>query len=264
VVRVEFSKLTGQFKAWAPLASCVLGPFAFAVCTRVQSATPDDTLFGRWVKASGFAVPLVVLGFAAFWAFPLLTSIVGGDLFSAEDRYGTWPTLLTRSRTRGELFTGKVLAALTYSLLAVSVLAVSSLLAGILVVGQEPLLGLSSTLLPPGRSLALVAAAWVSVLPPALGFTALAVLSSTATRSSAAGVGLPVLLGFVMQLASYLNGPSGLERTLLTPALFAWHGLFTERPYFGPLAYGAATSIVYFLSSLAVASLLMQRRDMGN
>ena len=59
--------------------------------TRCSAATVTD---------SGFAVPLVVLGFAALWVFPVLASIVGGDLFSSEDRYGTWTTVLTRSRSR--------------------------------------------------------------------------------------------------------------------------------------------------------------------
>ena len=74
---------------------------------RVQSSVPTDTLFGRTVGESGFAVPLVVLGFAALWVFPVLASIVSGDLFSSEDRYGTWTTVLTRSRSRGELFAGR-------------------------------------------------------------------------------------------------------------------------------------------------------------
>ena len=85
VAGVECSKLVAQPKARLVLAVCVAGPFAFAVAMRVQSSVPSDTLFGRAVKESGFAVSLVVLGFAALWAFPVLTSVVGGDLFSARD-----------------------------------------------------------------------------------------------------------------------------------------------------------------------------------
>jgi hypothetical protein len=68
VAGVECSKLLAQLKARVVLAACVLGPFAFAVATRVQSSLPEDTLFGRSVRESGFAVPLVVLGFAALWS----------------------------------------------------------------------------------------------------------------------------------------------------------------------------------------------------
>src|SRR6185295_10166450 len=138
---------------------CVASPFAFAAAMRLQSTLPEDTLFGRSVKESGFASPLVVLGFAALWAFPVLSSVVGGDLFSAEDRYGTWTTLLTRSRSRAEMFAGKVLTAMGFSLLAVAVLAVSSVVAGVLVIGPRPLIDLSGALLPPAQALVRVALA---------------------------------------------------------------------------------------------------------
>jgi len=260
---VEHTKLRSQLKVGATLAVCLLGPFAFAVAMRVQGALPEDTLFGRWAKASGFALPLVVLGFAALWAFPVLTSVVAGDLFSAEDRYGTWPNLLTRSRTRGEIFAGKVVAGLTFSLAAGCVLAVSSTAAGVLVIGRQPLVGLSGTLLSPGSLLGLTACAWLSILPPVFAFTMLALLLSAATRSGAAGIGLPVLLAFVMQLSSYVNGPSVIQRVLLTPPFVAWHGLFTEPRYYGPLLEGTATSGAYFVGGLAAAYLLLRRREMG-
>jgi ABC-type multidrug transport system ATPase subunit/ABC-type transport system involved in multi-copper enzyme maturation permease subunit len=263
VARAESAKLAAQLTAWALLAACFAGPFAFAAAMKVQSSIPEDTLFGRSVKASGFAVPLVVLGFAASWAFPVLTSVVAGDLFSAEDRYGTWPTVLTRSRTRGEIFAGKVLTAMTFSLVAVTVLAIGSVLAGIVVIGGQPLLGLSGTQLAAGRALALVLAAWGSVLPPVLAFTALAILLSVATRSSAAGIGLPVLAGFAMELASFLNGPEVVRRMLLTPPFVAWHGLFTEHAYYGPLVEGTAISCAYLIASLAGAYRLVRERDMG-
>ena len=233
VAGVECAKLPAQLKARLVLAVCVAGPFVFASAMRVQSSLPTDTLFGRAVKDSGFAVSLVVLGFAALWAFPVLTSIVGGDLFSAEDRYGTWATVLTRSRSRAEVFAGKVLTALGFSLLAVAA-------AG----GEQrrrrrarhrraaahQSVGHSAAVC---AGAARVALAWLSVLPPALGFTALAVLLSMATRSSAAGIGLPVVVGLTMQLFAFVDGPEAVRRLLITSAFGAWHGLLTEPPFYG-------------------------------
>src|SRR5262245_28143829 len=138
VAAVESAKLAGQLTPRLVLAACAAGPFAFCAALTLQEAAPTDTLFGRAAKESGFAVALVVLGFAALWALPVLTSIVGGDLFSAEDRHRTWPTLLTRSRSRAELFAGKVLAALGFSSLAIVILATSSVAAGLLIVGPQP------------------------------------------------------------------------------------------------------------------------------
>src|SRR5262249_11798351 len=199
VAGVECAKLAAQIKTRLVLAACVIGPFVFAAAIRVQSSLPEDTLFGRSVKESGFAIPLVVLGFAGLWALPALTSIVGGDVFAAEDRYGTWKTVLTRSRSRFEIFTGKLMASLAFSSLAAVVLAASSVAAGWLIIGGQPLIDLSGALMPPPRAAMRVALSWASVLPAICAFTAIAVLCSVATRSSAAGLGLPVAAAFAMQ-----------------------------------------------------------------
>ena len=105
--------------------------------------------------------------------------------------------------------------------------------------------------------------AWASVLPPVFAFTALAILVSVATRSSAAGIGVPVLVGFAMELASQLDAPELLRQMLLTPPLGAWHGLFAEPPFHGPLVQGLAICGAYFASCLTVAYRLVRARDVG-
>jgi ABC-2 type transport system permease protein len=261
VAAVERTKLMGQLTPRLTLAACAVGPFAFCVALRLQESTPSDTLFGRAVLESGFAAALVVLGFAALWVIPALASLAGGDLFSAEDRHRTWPTLLTRSRSRAELFVAKVLVALTFSCLAVAVLAVSSLVASWLVIGFPGLIDLSGVLRSPSQSLLRVALAWLSVVPPALGVTAVAILFSVATRSGAAGIGLPVVAALTMQLLAFLDGPAIVHRLLLTSAFGAWHGLLTEPPYYGPLLHGAIVSAAYAVVCLAAAYRVLQRRD---
>src|SRR5579862_7685828 len=90
---------------------CAIGLLAFAAILKVQSGTLSDALFGAWVHSSGFALSLVILGFAGTWGFPIVAGVLAGDLFASEDRHGTWKTILTRSCTREDLFAGKVLAA---------------------------------------------------------------------------------------------------------------------------------------------------------
>jgi ABC-2 type transport system permease protein len=60
-----------------------------------------------------------------------------------------------------------------------------------------------------------------------------------------------------------VNCPVVLERALLTPPLVAWHGLFNEHPFYGPLTQGVLTSSVYFLGGLTAAYLLFRRRQVG-
>jgi ABC-2 type transport system permease protein len=261
VTGVEWSKLAAQLKVRVAVVACAAGPFVFAAAIRVQGSLPTDTLFGRSLADSGLAVPLVVLGFSALWAFPVLASIVGGDVFSAEDRYGTWTTMLTRSRSRAEVFGGKVLAALCFSTLAVATLAASSVAAGVLVIGRQPVIDLSGILRQPREALFRVMLAWMSVLPPTFGFTGLAVLTSIATRHTAAGIGLPVIAGLLMQLAALIDGPEAIRRLLITSAFETWHGFLTEPPYYGPLAGGTIVSGVYLLTCLAIAYRVLRQRD---
>jgi ABC-2 type transport system permease protein len=260
---VEWSKLEGQFTPRAVIGACVAAPFSFVLAIRMQSSVPEDTLFGRAAKDSGYATPLIVLAFAGLWLLPVLGSVVCGDLFSAEDRHRTWPTVLTRSRSRAEVFGGKVLAGLLFSSLAVAVLAASSLAAGVLIIGRQPLVDLSGVLVLPAGALNRIALAWTSVLPPVLGFAGLAVLSSVATRSGAAGIGLPILTGMVMQLCAFLDGPEALRRLLITASFGAWHGLLTQPPYYGPLVCGTVVSVGYVVVSVGVAYRLFRRRDFG-
>jgi len=260
--KVECSKVSAQIKARLVVAGCAVGPFAFTAVTRVQSTLPEDTLFGRSVKESGFAIPLAVLGFAALWILPAVTSIVGGDVFAAEDRHGTWKTLLTRSRTRSEIFAGKVTTALAFSTLSVAVLAVSSIAAGVLIIGPQPLIDLSGMLLPAPHALVRVGLAWASVLPPTLGFTAVAILISVWTRSSAAGIGLPVAIALTMQLCALLDAPALVHQLLITSAFGAWHGLLAQPPFYRPFIAAAIVSGAYFGIALAIAHAMMVRRDL--
>jgi ABC-2 type transport system permease protein len=259
--RWEIRKLTAQVRTRATLAVCLVAPFLFVVLLNQQSQVPKDTLFGRWVHASGFATPLLVLGFAAQWVFPLLTSIVAGDIFASEDQYGTWKTILTRSHSRNQVFWAKTLAAATFATAVVTVLAASTIAAGVLLVGHQPLEGLSGTLIPSGRAAGLVVAAWATALIPLLGFTALAVMLSVVTRNSPAGIAGPVVIGLVMQLYAFLNGVDAVRHLLLVTPFDAWHGLLRDHPYYGPLWQGALVSGGYLAVCLAIAHTVLRRRD---
>lgn len=101
VYRTEVAKLSAQLLPRLTALVCLVGPFVFALIMKSQTSAPADTLFGRWIHTSGFATPFVVLGFAGIAGFPLLASVVAGDMFAGEDRHSTWKTLLTRSCSRG-------------------------------------------------------------------------------------------------------------------------------------------------------------------
>jgi ABC-2 type transport system permease protein len=265
VYRSELLKFTGQVRTRLAVALCILAPFAFVAAIGMQDATPDDTLFGRWLHTSGFATPLVVLGFGTQWAFPALTSVVAGDMFSSEDHFGTWSMILTRSRTRAEIFAGKTLAAMTYAVVVIVLLAASSMAAGVLLVGDQPLINLSGVLTGPGDWTWLVPVSWAVILPPVLVFTALGLLMSVATRNGPAGIASPVVIGLLLQLGAMVDTPAWVRALLPTTSFESWHGLLTTPQYTGPLAWNLVVSAGYTVVFLGVAYRLLRRRDMrGN
>lgn len=262
VTAVEIGKLVRLVRVRVVLLLCLLSPFAMAAVIRVQSSVPADTLFGQWLHESGFALPMVILGFVGQWGLPLLASIVCGDIFSSEDHLGTWKTVLTRSCTRGQVYVGKVLAGLGFTVLSLVLLASASLVAGLLL-GTDPVVGLTGQLVPAGQAVPLVLASWASQLPPLLGFASLAVLLSVATRNSPVGMGGPLLVGLAMQLLTLVSLPTRVRDLMLSTPFAAWHGFWVQDRFYGPLWTGLLTSAVWFLVCGAASWLVFHRRSIA-
>ena len=261
VFRIERRKLSSQLAVRVLALVCLLGPFVFAGILKIQSGSPTDTLFGIWVHSSGFALSLVLLAFAGSWGFPIIAGVVAGDMFSAEDRYGTWKLVLTRSCTRRDLFVGKLMAAALFSLALLTLTAISSLVAGLLLVGDQSMVGLNGALFSPGKSAGLVLASWALCALPMLAFVSLGVLLSVATRNGIMGVIGPPLCALAMQLLLFVGSGIVVHMLLVGSAFNTWHGLFAGKPFFGPLLIGIGVSVVWIAVSLAVAWRMLRRRD---
>ncbi len=261
VFRTERRKLSSQLPIRLLALVCLGGPFVFAAILKVQSGSPTDTLYGVWVHSSGFAVSLVLLAFAGSWGFPLMAGIVAGDMFSAEDRYGTWKLVLTRSCTRRDVFLGKLLAAATFTAALVALTALASLLAGVLLVGDQSLVSLSGTLLSPISALGLVLLSWVLCLLPALAFASLAVLFSVATRNGIMGVIGPGITALAMQLLLLVGAGIWVHMLLVGAAFNGWHALFSDHRFYGPLIVAIIVSIVWTVICVSVSWRLLRGRD---
>jgi ABC-2 type transport system permease protein len=257
----ELSKLMAQLTTRILLLVCALGPVAFAAVLNVQSGTPSDALFGFWVHSSGFAISLVILGFAGSWGFPIIAGVLAGDLFSAEDRHGTWKTILTRSCTREEVFAGKLLAVGALVTGLTVILAAASLIAGVVFAGAHGLVNLSGVLTSPGRMLALTVVSWLICLLPVLAYTSLAILFSVATRNGILGVLGPLLVALITQLLDLIGKGVIVHELLIGSAFDGWHGLFTSHPYFGQLIVGCVVSVIWIAACLTGSWLIMRRRD---
>ncbi|WP_405590704.1 ABC transporter permease [Streptomyces sp. NBC_01190] len=262
--RFELVKLVSQWRVRLLVLVCWIAPALFIAAVSRQSSLPSDTLFGRWMHATGWAGPLMMLGFAGSWALPLLTSLVAGDVFAAEDRLGTWRHLLVAVRSPRRIFAAKTLASLTVILLLVLGLAASSVAGGLAAVGNHPLVGLDGHLLTPSDAAGNVLLAWACALAPTLALAAIGLLGSVALGRSPMGLLLPALVALAMQLAQMLPLPVALRLALPGYAFIAWHGLFTSPAQLAPLLIGIAVSLVWAVIATALAYLLFLRRDFTN
>ncbi|MDF3299286.1 ABC transporter permease [Streptomyces tropicalis] len=259
--RFELVKLVSQVRIRLLVLACWIAPALFVAGVSRQSTLPADTLFGRWMHATGWAGPLVVLGFAGTWALPLLTSVVAGDVFASEDRLGTWRHLLVSVRSPRRIFAAKALASLTVVVLLVAGLACSSTVGGLVSVGDQPLVGLDAHLLTPEDAAGRVLLAWGCALAPTLSLAAIGLLGSVTLGRSPMGLLLPPLAALAMQVAQMLPLPVAVRLALPGYAFVSWNGLFTSPAQLAPLLIGITVSLVWALLATALACLLFLRRD---
>lgn len=259
--RFELLKLTAQWRTRALLLVCAVGPAVFVAAVSRQSTLPTDTVFGRWMGQTGWAGSLVVLSFCCSWVLPLLTSLVAGDVFAAEDRLGTWRHLMTVVRSPGRIFATKALAAATVLVVLALALAASSVVGGLAAVGSHPLVGLDGHSLAPASAAGTVLLAWAAVLAPTCAFAAVGLLGSVALGRSPMGLLLPALLALLLQLLQLLPLPVAVRVALPGYAFVAWRGLFTAPAETGPLVLGVGVSLAWAVVATALARHLFLRRD---
>jgi ABC-2 type transport system permease protein len=262
--RFELTKLLSQWRIRLLVAAAWIGPALFVGAVSSQSSLPSDTVFGRWMHATGWAGSLVVLGFACTWVLPLVTALVAGDVFAAEDRLGTWRHLLVAVRSPRRIFAAKALASVTVIVLVVAGLAVSGVVGGVASAGDHDLVGLDGHVLTPGDAARAVLLAWTCVLMPTLAFAAVGLLGSVALGRSPVGLLAPAILALGLQLVQLLTLPVGLRLALPSQGFLAWRGLFTEPSAQGPLLIGLAVSATWVLVATALAYRLFVRRDFTN
>ena len=261
VYRVELEKLLAQLAIRVLVLVCALGPFAFGAVLKIQSGTPTDAVFGVWVHSTGVATSLVILSFAGSWGFPLMAGVVAGDMFSSEDRNNTWKMILVRSCTRGEVFTGKLLAAVTLTSALLVLTIVSSIAAGAVFFGAHALVGLTGQLIASGHAVALTVLVWLVCLVPLLAYTSIAVLFSIMTRNGIMGVVGPVLVALVTTLLGLIGSGVWMHLLLVGSTFTAYFALFTAHPYFGPLLVSVAANLLWAIGALAASWAILRRRD---
>ena len=262
--RFELVKLLSQWRIRILLVACWVGPAVFIAAASQQSSLPSDTVFGRWMFATGWAGSLVVLSFSCSWALPLLTALVAGDVFAAEDRLGTWRHLVMAVRSPRRIFVAKSLASTAVIVVMEAGLAISSIGGGIATVGAQGLVGLDGGSIDAGHSALLVLLAWACVGAASFVYAAVGLLGSVVLGRSPMGLLMPALLAFLLQAAQLLPMPAAVRLALPSQSFLAWRGLFTSPAQTGPLLVGLLVSIAWVVVATTLAYLLFVRRDFAD
>jgi ABC-2 type transport system permease protein len=263
VYRWELRKLVAQKRTFIGVAAAFAVPLIFIVALLADSdgGGPEGVPFGEYVRESGLAIPLVCLFFGAIWLLPLITALVAGDIVAAEDQNGTLKTILTRSVDRSQVFTGKLLATLTYTLVILTIFVGIATVAGGLAFGFEPLTTLSGTTIGVGRALVLIVGGTLTYALPLTGMAAVAVLLSTVTRNSAAAVVGTLMFSILLQTLGSISALDFLEPYLLSEQFNAWQGFLREPIDWDPVIRAAWVSALYAVPAIAWAFLVFLRRD---
>jgi ABC-2 type transport system permease protein len=263
IYRWELAKLLSQKRTYLGLGTAMIVPVIFVVVLQIQSGSPNDVPLGRYIRDSGIVTPLIVLLFMSIWGFPLITALVAGDIVASETQNGTLKTILTRSRERGQVFAGKVLATFTYTLAVVVSMGVVAVVAGSIAWGFHSFTSLSGTPVSAGRGLGLMFASLGVYVVPLAGIAAFGLLVSTITRNSAASVVSTLMFALFMQLIGVLPGTESIRPYLLGTQFDAWHGFLRTPADWTPVIRALWVSTIYIATPLFAAYLVFLRRDVA-
>jgi ABC-2 type transport system permease protein len=264
VYRWELRKLRSQKRTYLGLGAAAIVPIIFIVALLTSGGGgPEDVPFGRYVRETGLAIPLVGLLFSSVWLFPLITALVAGDIVASEDNHGTLKTILTRSTERWQIFAGKLLAALSYAFMALMVFVGIGLVVGGLIWGFDPLTTLSGTQVSAGRGTLLIAGASLAYFVPMMAIAGIAILLSTVTHNSAGAIVGTLIASFVMQLLAVIQALAPMKPYLLSTQFDAWQGLLREPADWAPIVRAAWVSALYAIPAIGWAFVSFVRRDVA-
>jgi ABC-2 type transport system permease protein len=262
--RWELRKLVSQKRTYLGLGLGVLLPLIFVIVQNVHTRHHGgDSIFAAQITQSGLATPVLMLLFESVFFLPLIASLVAGDIVAAEDNNGTLKTILTRSVDRGQVFAAKALAALTYAVLAVYLASLVATVGGVASWGFNSIKTFSGSTVSASEGLLLVIAANACYLIPLAAVACIALLLSTATRNSIAGVGGAIGIVILLYIVAGIPGLEGIKPYLLTEQFENWHGLLRTPTDWAPVTHSLWVCALYAVPSLIAGYLVFLRRDVA-
>jgi ABC-2 type transport system permease protein len=269
MIQVELVKLARRPRSWVTIALLCLLPIVVAVFVAVTHVAPppgQGPALLSAVLSNGSLFPAAALAVVLPIFLPVSVAVIAGDAVAGEASSGMLRYLLARPVGRTRLLVAKLIALVTFVLVAVLAVAGTSYIAGRLLFGDKPVAvstngittnviatSLSGTSLTPADILVRTAGAVTFIAVSMLGVGAIALFLSTLTDSAlAAALGaLAALITSGVLVA--LNSAAAISPYLPTRYWLSWVDFFRQPILWRPIEQGYAIQGVYVLVFLAAA-----------
>ncbi|MBO0818651.1 MAG: ABC transporter permease [Actinobacteria bacterium] len=294
MIAVELFKLVRRMRTWVSIGLICALPLVVAIfiaVTHIAPAPGQGSAFLSAVLNEGQLYPAAALALVLPVFLPVAVAVVAGDSIAGEASGGTLRYLLARPVGRTRLLVAKLVAVITFAVLAVAAVAVTSYATGVLILGPSRAAavgtgGLSGSIAPgaggaptaglqPGGSITSLSGAPLTTLElvervlgamafitvSMLGVAAIALFLSTLTNS-AIGAALGSLAALVIsEILVTLNAASAVQPYLPTRYWLAWIDFFREPIFWRDIQRGFAIQAVYVAVFLAAAWANFATRD---
>ena len=295
MIAVELFKLVRRLRTWVAIGLICGLPLAVAIFIAVTHLAPppgQGSAFLSAVLDDGQLYPAAALALVLPVFLPVAVAVMAGDSIAGEATTGTLRYLLARPVGRTKLLVAKLVAVITFAVLAVVAVTVTSYATGVLILGPSRAAavgfapGTSGSIVPgaggaptaglqPGAAVTSLSGAPLTTLQlvervfgamafitvSMLGVAAIALFLSTLT-DSAIGAALGSLAALVgSEILVTLNAASAVQPYLPTRYLLAWIDFFREPIFWREIQRGFAIQAVYVLVFLAAAWANFATRD---
>jgi ABC-2 type transport system permease protein len=297
MIAVELFKLVRRLRTWISIGLICALPLVVAIFIAVTHLAPppgQGSAFLSAVLDDGQLYPAAALALVLPVFLPVAVAVVAGDSIAGEASAGTLRYLLARPVGRTKLLVAKLVAVITFAVLAVVAVTVTSYATGVLILGPSraaavgttpgglapgsiapgaggaPTAGLQSgaaitslsgTPLTTLQLIERVLGAMSFITVSMLGVAAIALFLSTLTNS-AIGAALGSLAALVVsEILVTLNAATAVQPYLPTRYWLAWIDFFRDPILWRDIQRGFAIQAVYVVVFLAAAWANFATRD---
>ncbi len=296
MIAVELFKLCRRLRTWLSIGLICALPLVVAIFIAVTHLAPppgQGSAFLDAVLDNGQLYPAAALALVLPVFLPVAVAVVAGDSIAGEASAGTLRYLLARPVGRTRLLVAKLVAVITFTLIAVIAVTATSYATGVLILGPSRASavgfapgGNSGSIAPgaggaptaglqPGSAVTSLSGAPLTTLQliervlgamsfitvSMLGVAAIAIFLSTFTDSAlAAALGsLATLVG--SEILVTLNAASVVQPYLPTRYWLAWIDFFRQPIFWRDIQRGFAIQAVYVVIFLGAAWANFATRD---